>query len=724
MSRLPHFAIHLLKSLIFLLLLFTAVIALISTDYGLNWTLQLAKKFMPGELQVTQLHGNLRKEITIQSLHYHNSNMDLTLDYFKLAWQPLALLQGRILVNDLQINDLTWRDLQPNTHKNWEWPDLKWLHHLTVQNIQLHNIFMQPENIKINVDGDSSHLDAIITTTQLQFTNYKILPINLQVKIDRNRQTASAQLSPGSLYYPFNNQLQKIQWQTVTAQAEFNGKGFRLNGKLITTKQQQLTINLILPEYQRLRSSPIQQQNIAGTIQIIIPNIATLANLTPALKNAQGNLQVSLALKGKIIAPQISGTAQLQNGMINISDLGLKVRAINILAQGDSTRDIMWHGSAQSGSGRIQILGKTLLNTHQPTTTLTMQGNNITAANTPQFNINASPDLNIKFSGKDLEIKGKVLLAKALFKLGDEQAQTLESSSDVVFVDSKKPTDSTTADLAIHAQVQLSLGDHARLIYNGLNSKLRGNLLITNQPGHPTTAIGQIDLVNGRYVSYGQTLIIRPNSHFMYTGNPLENPLLNIQAVREVMAIASTTSYSATSAAQTNLSAINALLNQPTKVLVGVQVQGNADHPQLTLFAQPSILSQTDILSYLLTGQPSSQLNPMNAQLLFTAANGLNLGPSKLQSVMSNLQKTTGLTKLGIESTNVVNPNTNTLEQNTSLVLGKTLTPKLYVSYSAGLLQRVNVFQITYMLNKYFSLQSTSNSFANGVDLLYTLEKN
>ena len=57
----------------------------------------------------------------------------------------------------------------------------------------------------------------------------------------------------------------------------------------------------------------------------------------------------------------------------------------------------------------------------------------------------------------------------------------------------------------------------------------------------------------------------------------------------------------------------------------------------------------------------------------------------------------------------------------TSVVLGKSLSKRLYLSYNVGVFQEnSNVLTLKYLLNRYFSVQVTTNNVGNGLDLLYT----
>ncbi|MDQ2994778.1 MAG: translocation/assembly module TamB, partial [Pseudomonadota bacterium] len=61
--------------------------------------------------------------------------------------------------------------------------------------------------------------------------------------------------------------------------------------------------------------------------------------------------------------------------------------------------------------------------------------------------------------------------------------------------------------------------------------------------------------------------------------------------------------------------------------------------------------------------------------------------------------------------------------QHTALVLGRYLTPKLYINYSFDMLDNNNTFRVRYFLNKNWSVQTESSSNGNGVDLLYSFER-
>jgi len=55
-------------------------------------------------------------------------------------------------------------------------------------------------------------------------------------------------------------------------------------------------------------------------------------------------------------------------------------------------------------------------------------------------------------------------------------------------------------------------------------------------------------------------------------------------------------------------------------------------------------------------------------------------------------------------------------------VVGKYLSPKLYVSYGLGLFDPITTLRVKYALSSHWKLVSESSSEASGGDVLYMIE--
>ena len=78
--------------------------------------------------------------------------------------------------------------------------------------------------------------------------------------------------------------------------------------------------------------------------------------------------------------------------------------------------------------------------------------------------------------------------------------------------------------------------------------------------------------------------------------------------------------------------------------------------------------------------------------------------------------------RLGVDKIGIETPAGATNEQ-AALVVGKYLSPKLFVSYGIGILEPVNTLTIEYLLSSKWRLTSESSENESGIDLTYVLER-
>jgi translocation and assembly module TamB len=73
-----------------------------------------------------------------------------------------------------------------------------------------------------------------------------------------------------------------------------------------------------------------------------------------------------------------------------------------------------------------------------------------------------------------------------------------------------------------------------------------------------------------------------------------------------------------------------------------------------------------------------------------------------------------GIQEVGVES--------NLLTNDTSVVLGRYLSPRLYVGYGVSLTQQLNTLKLRYSLGDHWVVR-TEVGQARGADLVYTIDK-
>jgi translocation and assembly module TamB len=118
-------------------------------------------------------------------------------------------------------------------------------------------------------------------------------------------------------------------------------------------------------------------------------------------------------------------------------------------------------------------------------------------------------------------------------------------------------------------------------------------------------------------------------------------------------------------------------------------------------------LTQSQILSLLLAGGSlQSVQNRQNGAAAQAIAQG---GAILAQQLGSKV----GIQDVGLESD---------LTNDTSLVLGRYLSPRLYISYGMSLTQQLNTVKLRYTLSDRWTIKTEAGQ-ARGADLVYTIQK-
>ena len=155
----------------------------------------------------------------------------------------------------------------------------------------------------------------------------------------------------------------------------------------------------------------------------------------------------------------------------------------------------------------------------------------------------------------------------------------------------------------------------------------------------------------------------------------------------------------------------------------------------LGLFSIPANLSKADILSYLILGHLSTNPNAtnpsqQNANSTTNIFDTLRLSETGLANsgsggLSNTIQSKLGLSELGIETNSTRDVAGNQLSQQNYFVLGKYLSPKLYLRYSQGLVDSDDLIQLRYFITPRWIIQTQLDSLdnSNGIDILYSIER-
>src|SRR5690606_5544014 len=147
------------------------------------------------------------------------------------------------------------------------------------------------------------------------------------------------------------------------------------------------------------------------------------------------------------------------------------------------------------------------------------------------------------------------------------------------------------------------------------------------------------------------------------------------------------------------------------EVTAGLRLRGEPQTPDMELFSSPR-MPDADILSYLLLGRPLAGTSASDASLRRSAAAsaGLSRGEELAQSIGSRF----GIDEVRLE--------TNGGLETTALVLGRYLTPRIYVRYLAGLSGAGQRVEFNYRITQSLDWQVESGE-QTGTDLFYTIQR-
>ena len=485
-------------------------------------------------------------------------------------------------------------------------------------------------------------------------------------------------LLPGTVSYPLlRGEREQLKYRKGSINVTLNEQGLETSVELDINNNDTFKGHLLLP-YATLPGLDSDKQALKATLQLNIHNHGLLETFIPEVQDLKGEAGLNFVVSGTLAQPKLKGSAQLDNASLRIPRLGLSIKELTMNSNSDSFNNLNFKLSARSGEGQIKINGQTKLDHASGwPTSVTLTGENFEVAHIPVSHLLVSPNLQFNLQKHTIKITGKVDIPYA--KLYPKDITTAERiSNDVVIIGSEKTKEE---EWLIHTKVRLLLGDQVHLSGFGFDGRLTGNLLLEDEPNQPTKANGEIKIPEGRYAAYGQNLQIE-NGKLLFTGGPVTNPGLDIRALRQI-----------------------------DTVTAGLKVRGSLNQPKIELFAIPA-MGQTDTLSYLILGRPIEKATGNEGEMMAKAALTLSLiGGDRLARTLG---ERFGLDEMRVESSNSGNQ--------ASLVIGRYLSPKLYVGYGVGLIESFNTFNVRYKITDKWQLKGESGE-NQGADILYTIER-
>ncbi|NNJ91982.1 MAG: hypothetical protein HKP55_09920 [Gammaproteobacteria bacterium] len=422
--------------------------------------------------------------------------------------------------------------------------------------------------------------------------------------------------------------------------------------------------------------------SLNGSILAQIPQLSQVNLFMPGLTDVQGKLELQAALSGTTQKPIIDGLLEIQQASANVPQLGLNLKNISLSAKNRDNEHIDLKANVTSGDNALELDGTLLLDQSQGwPMQLKVSGQNIQLVRLPEVQIIASPQLNIDIQREQIDIRGKINVPTATIEIKELPRQAITTSEDEVIIGQKQQETEPPVYRNINTDIDITLGKQVSFSGFGLNTGFQGSLQLYSQE-NKTLANGELSLQNGKFKAYGQDLSISQGK-LLFNGPP-QNPGMDIKATR---------------------------LSRDESVTAILNVSGKLRKPLVTVSSSPS-LPDEEALAYLLTGRGLNEEGPDRITMLRLAA--ASQGLEKSQEILDRLAADTGIDEISLQEGSSV--------EETSLLLGKYLSPDLYVSYVMGLFDTQGALMTRYRLSKRLRLEVKSGT-EQSMDLIYSVDK-
>jgi translocation and assembly module TamB len=402
---------------------------------------------------------------------------------------------------------------------------------------------------------------------------------------------------------------------------------------------------------------PVARRQLPDTLSLRATaegaSLAVLEAVSSDLRNVRGTMSADVGIRGTWDAPQLRGALQLDSGAVTIPSLNVRWEGITgrLRMGGDTIHIDTLAVRSERGTGRAELGGFVRLDRlTRPLLDLSIDAHDFKALEIRgDVSTTASAALRLRgpVFGATLTGTGTVtngvlyfadLVNKRIVDLDDPDAsiaslidtslaaeiqrQGLGPAAHSLFIDS----------LQIQ-NLQLTMGSSVWLRSTEANIQLSGRVTV-NKYGKNLTMTGQLQAPRGTY-----RLVVGPVTRefvvdqgtVRYFGTPDLDAGLDIEAKHVVHPVQSPAGVVAQQGG--------------TDVTIVAHIGGTLLLPRLTLKAEGRDLSQTDIISYLMFGQPSTDLSSGDAT---QAATRTALLRSSVASIVSGELERTVVSDLGV----------------------------------------------------------------------------
>jgi translocation and assembly module TamB len=446
------------------------------------------------------------------------------------------------------------------------------------------------------------------------------------------------------------------------------------------------------------------RDSLRGNIRTDSVDLAVLETFSDQLQRATGRLQANVDIGGTWRQPVLTGHLGIENGAVSLANVGVRLQRLNadVALTGDSLhvrRLSMASGEERARGDTAALTGwVSFADFADPRFDLRFSARNFLVIDRPRvatldISTGSSQPLNLSGSKSAGRLTGSVIVDQGSIAIPELVEKNLIDLSDPELGDvvdtslyaNRRLLDEAPSEFVQNLtldNVRLVIGEDVWLRSSEANIKLAGQLDVTRGRGERNGDAAQLALAGTLTTERGTyTLnlgLVRPNftverGTLRFFGDPDLNPTLDISALHVVRRAGQT--------------------NRPD-VRIRVTIAGTLAQPELRLSsADEPPIPESDLFSYLVTGEPAFALGGTGEQYTGTAASlALRLGSSwftsRFQGPFDYVQiQTAGVS--GAEARGFLRDPTSagSIFSNARIGLGWQIRDRTFVSASTGLCQ-------------------------------------
>ena len=529
--------------------------------------------------------------------------------------------------------------------------------------------------------------------------------------LTRSRDTTIVRLDSGSVLVDSSNRY-RLEFPT---RIEFSHGFVALDSLLLQHTSKAALV---------LQNVRVGSDSVRGHLRTDSVDMRLFRAFVPGLVDARGAIVADVDIRGSIKQPLLYGQITLADGSARLANLGTSYSHIlaDIALSGDTVHiNKLSAETMRERRGTLSVNGTVSFEHYDnPSFSLTANASNFTAIDKSGFatlDVSTGPAVTLTGSTQDALMRGTMrvergtiyipdVVKKQIIDLSDPEFQ---STVDTLLAQNRRVMPRAPKAVARNLRLEnvgVDIGPDVWLRSSEANIKLGGSLSVTLAPPSPNVPprLALEGLLSANRGTYRLNLVdpfIQPTfdvqaGTLSFDGTPDLNPTLDITAIHTVR--------------QPRLSA------NGRDVRVEVDITGTLAQPKLALSNPDNLpLSESDLLSYLVTGEPAIGLDNSTSQVatgvgLRTLANIFtNAIPKNVFDILE-LQTATYGTDASTQGT-ATNPYYSLL--NTRAIVGKQLGSRWFLGLSTGLCFvnrgafKENLgLQLEYRINSLYSAQA------------------